>query len=228
MIGIGDRFKKYEKAYSAYMPFRLPVIVRVDGKTFHTFTKDMDRPYDEQFVRSMAKLAGHLLENVHTSQIAYVQSDEISLLLHPYKKLDTDPYFGNEIQKISSVIAGMASSYFSLLYGREAVFDARCFVLPEAEVCNYFIWRQQDATRNSISMLAQSKFSHKELHKKNSKVMQEMIFQKDGTNWNDLSTYLKRGFLVKRENGETWMDIDTPIFSNEREAINKYLEVIEE
>lgn len=198
---VGDRMKNnYEKAYSFYLPWRTPVIIRLDGKNFHSFTRGMERPFDKKLRENMQSLTKFLCEEVHTTVFGYSQSDEISLLLHPYKKLDSEPYFRNEIQKIASITAGLASAYFSNLYhvpGIETkivIFDSRVFVLPEAEVVNYFIWRQQDASSNSVSMVAQSKFSHKELQGKGVKEMQEMMFQKDGTNWDKLPIVNKRGF----------------------------------
>lgn len=252
---LGDRMKaNYEKAFSIYMPYRFPVIIRLDGKNFHGFTRKMKRPFDEDFIDNMKFLTKYLCEEIQTTVFAYSQSDEISLLLHPYKKLDSQPWFLNEIQKVSSIAAGLASSYFSLKYQKTAIFDARCFIVPEAEVVNYFIWRQQDMTRNSIHMFAQSKFSHKELQDKNTKQMQEMVWQKDKSNWNDLDTYKKRGFAVYKiswhsdEKTETviqgkdgkphrikindmsnWeIDLDIPIFSKDRDFIHKWLNVEEE
>lgn len=221
---IGDRMKtNYEEAYKHYLPMRMPTILRLDGKTFHTFTKKMDRPYDGAFIENMANLAKWLVEEVQTARCAYVQSDEISLLLIPYNKFDTEAWFCNEIQKMVSISAGMASAYFTGLYRKLAVFDARAFVLPEAEVVNYFIWRQQDATRNSIQMLAQSLYSHKELHKKNTDDLQEMIFQK-GKNWNNLPAYLKRGIIATSE----LIDKDIPIFTQDRSYFDKFLAIEEE
>lgn len=221
---IGDRMKtNYEEAYKHYLPMRMPTILRLDGKTFHTFTKKMDRPYDGAFIENMANLAKWLVEEVQTARCAYVQSDEISLLLIPYNKFDTEAWFNNEIQKMVSISAGMASAYFTGLYRKLAVFDARAFVLPEAEVVNYFIWRQQDATRNSIQMLAQSMYSHKELHKKNTDDLQEMIFQK-GKNWNNLPAYLKRGIVATPE----LIDKDIPIFTQDRSYFDKFLTIEEE
>jgi tRNA(His) 5'-end guanylyltransferase len=115
-----------------------------------------------------------------------------------------------------------------------AHFDCRAFVLPENELCNYFIWRQQDATRNSIQMLAQSLYSQKELNGKNTSELQEMTFQK-GKNWNDVETKFKRGSCVYKiqdpENvGRTKMYIDNeiPIFTQDRDFINKWLAVEQE
>lgn len=221
---LGTRMKdNYEKAFSYRLPSRMPIILRLDGKSFHSFTKGMDKPFDENLVDLMSELAWYMCTNTHTAQLAYVQSDEISILLHNYKKLDTCPYFSNEVQKICSVSAGMASSYLSLKYGREAIFDARVFVLPESEVVNYFVWRQLDATRNSISMVAQSKFTQKELNGKSSKEMQEMMFQKDGTNWDKLPTRYKRGVAVKKYTGVWTIDNSIPKFTEDRDYITRLL-----
>jgi len=221
---LGNRMKtNYEEAYKHYLPMRLPTIIRVDGKTFHSFTKGMEKPYDGAFIEHMANLAQWLVQEIQTARCAYVQSDEISLLLIPYNKFDTEAWFCNEIQKMVSVSAGMASAYFSGLYRKLAVFDSRVFVLPEAEVVNYFIWRQQDATRNSIQMLAQSMYSHKELHKKNTDDLQEMIFQK-GKNWNNLPAYLKRGIIATPD----LIDKDIPIFTQDRSYFDRFLTIEEE
>lgn len=212
----------YETPYLLKMPERMPVIVRIDGKSFHSWTRKMERPFDQTLIDWMGEVTKYVMGETHTSQIAYVQSDEISILLHNYKKLDTCSYFNNEIQKIASVTAGIASAKMTELSGRIAVFDARCFVIPEDEVCNYFIWRQQDATRNSIQMLARSLYSHKEVYKKNSQVLQEMAYAK-GKNWNDLETYKKRGFCVVK-GGNGWaIDNEIPIFTQNRDYIEKHL-----
>jgi tRNA(His) 5'-end guanylyltransferase len=138
--------------------------------------------------------------------VAYVQSDEISLLLNNYKEIDTQPWFENNLQKMVSVSAGMASAVFTSLSAKIfggtykiAIFDSRAFILPKEEVNNYFLWRQQDATRNSVQMLARTLYSHKELNNKNNSQLQELCFQK-GFNWNDCPTSQKRGrCIVKKE-----------------------------
>ena len=248
--------KRYEHTFNHFLTWRMPIVIRLDGKTFHTFTSGMERPFDDLFIENMQKLTKYLCKEISTTVFAYCQSDEISLLLVPYKKLDTEPWFLNEIQKMCSVSAGIASSYFSLLYGREAVFDARCFILPEAEIANYYHWRQSDCSTNSISMVAQSKFSHKELQGKGSNQMQEMLFQKHKINWNNLPIYKKRGFacykkltpkkivipVVKKKimdgfiegsvesliQAMDWqIDLEIPIFSKRRSFISKWLKVEE-
>ncbi len=113
---LGDRMKlNYEKPYNFQLPWRMPIIVRLDGRNFHTYTKGMKRPFDDNFIANMKVLALHLCNEVSTTVFAYCQSDEISLLLHPYKKLDSEPFFRNEVQKIASVTAGLASSFFAVL-----------------------------------------------------------------------------------------------------------------
>ena len=116
----------------------------------------------------------------------------------------------------------------------QAMFDSRVFALPKEEVVNYFIWRQQDATRNSIQMVGQTNFSHKQLHKKSCDDIQEMLFQEKGINWDDIPTSQKRGVCVIKEqyklNNEQntfrtrWVvDPDIPIFTQDRNYIEKYL-----
>lgn len=208
---LSDRMKVYESAASFSLTRRLPVIIRVDGKAFHTYTKNLERPWDEGMVDTMGKTACALVENIQGCKIAYVQSDEISLLLTDYNKINTSAWFDKKVQKMVSVSASMATAFFNKFanqYGidvglshslKMAFFDSRVFTIPESEITNYFIWRQQDATRNSVSMLAQSKFSHRELQGKSSDQMQEMLFQHHGINWNDTPTHLKRGWCSYKE-----------------------------
>ncbi len=246
---LGDRMKEYEYAYNIRLPRRLPVIMRLDGRAFHTLTRKAEKPFDPVFIDIMNVAAVKVCEEIQGAQIAYIQSDEISILIHNYKTLESDAWFDNKIQKMVSIGASVASSVFSILandhtYPFEELnlvqFDARVFVLPEQEVCNYFIWRQQDWERNSIQMLAQSLYSHKELHQKNQKDMQEMCFKK-GKNWNDLPTNLKRGRCIYKvlayhrlrdaseQIHKIWsIDNDIPIFTQDRHFIDKFLKVDEQ
>lgn len=176
--------------------------------------------------------------------MAYTQSDEISLLLTNDDNVDTQAWFDNNLQKLVSLSASIATLAFNKYYYEElyhdfeddielyrngifkAQFDSRVFILPKEEVANYFIWRQQDAVRNSIQMVAQSLYSHKELLNKNCNQLQEMIFQK-GVNWNDYETRYKRGLCyIKKpiQIGEVTRnkfvaDLDIPIFTENREYI---------
>ncbi|MFW6122346.1 MAG: tRNA(His) guanylyltransferase Thg1 family protein, partial [Petrotogales bacterium] len=170
---LGDRMKtNYESVSQTKLLRRTPVIIRLDGKAFHTFTKGMKRPFDENLIQCMTTTTRNLVENIEGCEFGYTQSDEISLLLTDYKKFETQAWFDYKVQKIVSVAASMCTAYFNRIFfknygfGKPAFFDARVFSIPKEEVVNYFIWRQQDATRNSIQMVGQSVFSHKELHGK--------------------------------------------------------------
>ena len=231
---LGDRMKEYENVSRIYLTKKLPVIIRIDGRAFHTFTKGFQCPFDKLLHEAMWSTAEALCSQIGGVKMAYVQSDEISLLLTNDDSAETQPWFGNNLQKLVSISASIATlafnKYFNdcviawmqdpdatdeeakLIYAyteaiMKAQFDSRAFVLPAYEVINYFIWRQQDATRNSIQLVAQSMFSHKELYKKNTSQLQEMIFQK-GVNWNDYPTYFKRGLCVIKKPVQCAVQID--------------------
>jgi len=244
---LGTRMKSYENSCRTTLPIRLPIIIRVDGKAFHTYTKGCKRPVDENLVFCMNETAKYLCQNIQGAQIAYVQSDEISILLNNYQTIDTQPWFDNTVQKMVSVSAGMASSYFTTQSWRIfngtsklAVFDSRVFIMPPEDVVNYFIWRQQDATRNSVQMLARTLYSHKELLGKGNSELQEMCFQK-GFNWNNCPVPQRRGrCLIKSksiksgknpktgeaissERTEWIVDSNIPIFSQNRSYIKQHV-----
>lgn len=225
---LGDRMKGYERASKVTLPRRLPVVVRVDGKAFHTLTRSCERPFDGNLMAAMDRTAEALCEEAQGAVFAFVQSDEISVLLHNYKRLQSEPWFDNELQKIVSVAASTAAAEFGERWG-QAAFDARAFVLPEAEVANYFIWRQQDATRNSIQMATRAVYSHAQVDDKNTSEMQEMLHAK-GINWNDYPIGCKRGRAVVRETYERsgvmrhrWVTADPPIFTADRRFIEQHL-----
>ena len=210
---------------------RIPVIIRLDGKAFHTYTKGLKKPFDECLIKDMQKTATWLCENIQGVSCAYTQSDEISLLLTDYSHFETEAWFDYEVQKVVSIAASIATARFNQLRAdvdKLAYFDARVFNLPKEEVHNYFLARQLDAVKNSIAMLAQSLYSSKELHKKNGKEMQEMCFQK-GYNWNDLPFEQKRGSLIVKSkffNGvkvdsytDTTFTLDDVIFEIEKRTV---------
>lgn len=231
-----ERMKDYEEIFRHSLPGRMPVILRLDGKNFSNYTKACQKPYDAKFSEVMAETASYLCQNIQGARLAYVGSDEISILLINYRDLNTDSWFGNNIQKMTSVAASMAGGFFSVNswqifmpenkhhkmdYLEPAVFDCRAFVLPKEEVCNYFINRQQSVSRNSLSMLAQSLYSHKEIYKKNSSELHELIYQKD-RNWNDCPTTFKRGCCLVKENYfiEDTFVAENPLTERSRWVIN--------
>lgn len=221
---LGDRMKEnYENRAKTYLIRRTPVIIRLDGKAFHTFTKDFKKPYDEIFHNAMNATMKYLCENIQGCKIGYTQSDEITLFLTDYDTLTTEAWFGYNVQKMCSVAASMATLAFNGEFLKEAnnfnnisdfeqwkkyntalskgaMFDARCFNIPKEEVVNCFIWRQQDATRNAIQMLGQCNFTHKELQEKSCNDIQDMLITQKGINFNDMPAEFKRGVCcIKKE-----------------------------
>lgn len=242
---LGDRMKGYEDTFRFYLPKRMPLIVRVDGKAFHTFTRGLTRPFDYDFIDVMQQTALHLCDELQGVKLAYHQSDEISLLITDYDHLTTQAPFEKNLQKLVSIAASLATSAFNqatyrknLAYFEYGIpdkfkgvgnFDARAFVLPKEEVCNYFLWRQQDATRNSINSVGQAHFSPRELHGLNTDQVQELLFKRVGINWNDLAISDKRGAcVVKNETGQWVVDKSIPVFSQDRLYINRLVNIGED
>lgn len=231
-LDIGNRMKRYEDSFRFYLPPRQPVIMRVDGKAFHRFTAGCQKPFDEWVVGAMNAAACGVLREVQNARFAYTQSDEVSLLLIDYNTYGSQQWFGGNLQKMVSVAASAASVWFTDSWTRHnpysrtdvALFDARAFILPPNEVCNYFIWRQQDATRNAIQMVARAHFSHKECLNKSCDELQEMLWQRRDINFNDIETQHKRGRVVLPD-GQ--IDNDIPIFTQDRLYVERFLEVKE-
>ncbi|MBT7912301.1 hypothetical protein HN588_00170 [Candidatus Bathyarchaeota archaeon] len=249
---LGDRMKKYEQlARTSLMP-KVPVILRVDGKAFHTFTRKMERPWDSNLEECMWSAAMHLCKQIQGAQFAYVQSDEISVLILDTRKTTSSAWFDYQVQKMASVGASHATAGFNWTWIPQYMasmgefppvpsalpeFDGRVSNYPEHEVTNYFIWRQQDAVRNSIQMLAQAHFSHKETQGLSGGELQDKLVLEKEINWNDVPTNRRRGACIVKEayehtHGEQnttrtrWVvDREIPIFTKDREYIEKYLGV---
>jgi tRNA(His) guanylyltransferase len=194
---LGDRMKwNYEDRYRIFLTRRTPVIIRLDGKAFHTFTRGCDRPFDLWLMNAMSATTKALMENIQGAKMAYTQSDEINILVTDFDKLTTDAWFDYNVQKMCSVAASMATAHFNSAYQKGlAYFDARVFNIPNDEVVNLFRWRYQDWVRNSIQMVGRSLFSHKELHQKNQNQIKEMCEAK-GVRWEDLPPISKNGTLM--------------------------------
>lgn len=273
---LAERMKGYEKRNRYYLQRRMPVILRLDMRAGHSFTKGFERPFDEVFIKSMQNTAKYLCENIQNCKLSYQQSDEITLLLVDYDKLNTDCFFDYRVDKLCSIAASMATMAFNKFFEKyvdeyrfskwdgiskyedgtlgyiqtllnaiekAAMFDARCFNIPKEEVTNNFYWRQLDASRNSIQMVGQANFSHKELQNKSCNDIQDMLMTQKGINWNDFPTYQKRGSCCVRNKiviesdgvmataqlrdtfkseNEWIIDTDIPIFKGEgREYIDR-------
>ena len=201
---LGDRMKSYERRTSHNFLPMLPVMARMDGKSFHTFTKGLKRPYDVDLSALMVEVTKFLVSETDAC-CGYTQSDEITLVWLS-EDYDREIFFSGKMQKIISITSSLTSVKFNELLpkylkskvGTMAIFDSRVWQLPsKPEAVNNFIWREQDATRNSIQMAAQSMFSHKELQNKNCSELQDMMHSK-GVNWNDYPRFFKRGTYVRR------------------------------
>lgn len=288
---LAERMKGYETRNRYYLQRRMPVILRLDMRAGHSFTKGFERPFDEIFIKSMQETAKYLCENIQNCKLSYQQSDEITLLLVDYDKLNTDCFFDYRVDKLCSIAASMATIAFNRAFANNveaeshvftnewlddenfnpnyknkelrslwlvhkkavdkgAMFDARCFNIPKEEVTNLVYWRQLDASRNSIQMVGQANFSHKELQNKSCNDIQDMLMTQKGINWNDLPTYQKRGSCCVRNKiviqsdgvmataqlrdtskseNEWIIDTDIPIFKGEgREYIDRLVFVGED
>jgi len=239
---LGDRIKEnYENRTRIKLPCRTYTIIRIDGKAFHSYTKGLERPFDEDLINDMDNTAKYLCKNIMGAKFAYVQSDEISILVTDFETITTQSWFDNNLQKMCSVSASMTTSEFNRLRMKrfndfslkQAEFDSRVFQIPQrTEVMNYFIWRQQDCVRNSIQNVAQTLYSQKELMSKNVNQQQELIFQK-GINWNDYSPYKKRGRIILKETYENeqnvqrsrWIVDSPPTFTQEKEYLNQLIPI---
>lgn len=276
---LANRMKTfYEQIPKTKLMRRTPVIIRIDGKAFHTFTRGFQKPFDEVLIKTMQETTKYLCENIQGCVFGYTQSDEISLVLVDYQRFETSAWFDYEIQKMCSIAASMATMTFNKCfeknindwigknapgfheawrnpedeklyhaylnaYEKGAMLDARVFNIPKEEVTNCIYWRQLDASRNSIQMVGQANFSHKELQNRSCDDIQDMLMLQKGINWNDFPTYKKRGTCVIKNrmvcdpygnrmltnevpNGHWFIDKDIPIFKGEgREYIEQLIMV---
>jgi tRNA(His) 5'-end guanylyltransferase len=200
---LGDRMKRYEATTRTLLPRRTFSICRVDGRAFHSYLRGAAKPFDEQFMADMDAVAEALCTEIAGARFAYTQSDEISILATDFGSHNTEPWFGGVIAKQLSIAASLATAVLNERRPGRALFDARVFTISDpVEVANYFLWRQRDCVRNSISMAAQAHFSHRRLHGVNSGGMQELLHAEAGVNWNDYPDGCKRGRVTVRRVGE--------------------------
>ena len=267
---LGKRMKEnYENISKTRLVRRMPVAIRIDGKAFHTFTRGFQKPYDWFLIRVMQETTKYLCEHIQGCVFGYTQSDEITLILVDYAKLESCAWFDNEVQKICSISASMATMAFNKIWNTNlkearkvmndialgwntpyqieefaekyymrdleddwidffdyleihekvagtAMFDARCFNIPKEEVTNLIYWRQLDATRNSIQMVGQTNFSHRELQGLSCDMIQNQLFEEKGINWNDFPIVAKRGTAVWKMSEVGWyIDRAMPILKGE-------------
>ena len=269
---LGTRMKEfYEQVPKTRLIKRMPVVCRIDGRSFHSWVKGFDKPFDAVLIKTMQETMKYLCENIQGCVFGYTQSDEITLILQDYKTFNTSAWFDYEVQKMTSISASMCTMFFNKQFAKNveqeiwdykhslvpqsvelqqkqqnifdayqkaidkgATFDSRVFNIPKEEIVNLVYWRALDATRNSIQMMGQHYFTHKELQHKTCNNIQEMLFQKYHINWNDLPIYKKRGtacIKVPTENNRTtWkIDLEMPELVGEgRKYLQQILDDIQE
>lgn len=261
---LSTRMKAYEACYDVRIPARTYTIIRLDGKGFSKYTKMFEKPFDDVLSNVMDVATIELCKYLNP-KFAYTQSDEISLVFTDIENIESELIFDGKVQKLCSISASKVTAAFNktmlkflatFKYTQEelmskiisgdfaeidAVFDSRVFIIPDfREVSNYFIWRQQDCTRNSVSMAASANFGSKILEGKSGEEKQEMLFQEKGINWNDYKVKYKRGVVIKKENiflegknGEAvqrskWIpDYETPIFTQDKDYLHKLIPIIQ-
>jgi tRNA(His) guanylyltransferase len=251
---LGSRMKKYEYVTRFSLPPRTYTVLRVDGRAFHTWTRGLARPYDTDFIDCMDAAAISLCEDISGSQFAFVQSDEISVLAVDFADIKSQPWFDGNIQKWASVGAAISGAAFNFRVSEfmafkpsgklgatkkpNAMFDARVFTIPDfVEVENYFVWRQKDAERNSVTMLAQAYASHKQLQNKNTSQRHEIIHAA-GDNWAKHPVGFKHGRIIRKHDSEVsdysvvverprvsnWaVDNSTPVFTKNRSYLREMI-----
>lgn len=221
---MGDRFKAYENVNRFYLTRRMPCILRLDMCHAHTYTKNFNHPFDRIFMDAMGETAKQLCKSITGAKLAYVQSDEISILLTDDDTLETQAWFDKNLQKMCSVAASMASIFFYRAHTNAfqefyydcqenntvipdwvcnhnntiAVFDCRAFILPKEEVNNYFYWRESDCRRNSVNMMAHEYFTDKELLHKSTEERKEMLFDRKNIQWELIPSFYKNGVCVRK------------------------------
>ena len=255
---LGKRMKTYyEEIPKTKLMRRTPVAIRVDGKAFHTFTRGFHKPFDDVLTRAMQETMRYLCRNIQGCVLGYTQSDEITLILVDYQSLDASAWFDYEVQKMCSIAASMATLAFAKAFQIEAgrhlgteqdnsdycrtlqaamekgvMFDARVFNIPKEEAANLLYWRQLDAIRNSILMLGQAHFSHKQVQGKSCAQVKELLLTEKGIDWEQLPLHLQRGSCCVKEiyseagvQRKRWsVDLHIPIFKGEgRDYINERL-----
>lgn len=259
---LSSRMKAYEACYDMRIPARTYTIIRLDGKGFSKYTSMFKKPFDDNLSNVMDAATIELCKTFNP-KFAYTQSDEISLMFTDIENIESELIFDGKLQKLCSLTASKVTQAFNkkmlqvvamntpqedlfniIMRGDipaiDATFDARVFIIPDfREVSNYFIWRQQDCTRNSISMAGHAELGSTAIMGKSGKQVQEMLFQEKGINWNDYKPKYKRGVVIKRHTYEIdgpncttvtrskWVPVETPIFTGEKEFLYNLIPTIE-
>lgn len=196
---LGDRIKKYELITQFKLIPNSYIVLRVDGKAFHTFTRGMNKPFDDKLINAMTVAAQKTSKHMMGFRLAYCQSDECTFVITDTMSYESELWFDGKVQKLCSVTASLFTAYFNKeMDGTVAAFDCRVFNVPKDDVANVFVWRQQDWERNSIQMYTRSIYSHNACENKSIKDMHEMLYQKE-LNWCNLKDVYKNGIFVLKD-----------------------------
>lgn len=235
-----DRMKEYESITKTNLMKRTPVIVRVDGRAFHTFTKGFVKPFDTLFLEAMRETALDLFKNIPYVKFAYTESDEISLILLENDFVNDTPFFDNDLQKIVSLTSSMATLYFNNNFVKvieryaksgvdvsiyrnkynKATFDSRAFNIPFFEVDNYILDRQLDSKRNSLNAYAQSLYSAKALFGKKHDDLINLLHDK-GVHYHDIDVALRHGVAVYKVDDRPTFDYALPSLTVDKTFVSR-------
>lgn len=218
--------KLYEGNSEGFLIPGLPIFIRLDGRSFHSFTKKLNKPFDTNLVDTMRKTTMALV-NEWNAFLGYTQSDEITLVIlyNPEAPIE-DLFFKGRLFKWQSTIASSCTAYFSdfsfewrkPLSLKSPTFDCRVWQAPREYLYKYLIWREDDAIRNSVSMLAHATFSHKNLLNKNTKEVLALL-KNEGIDWQNLDSRYKRGsFFVKQEIERAFTPVEISLLPEQHEA----------
>lgn len=231
---LGDWCKWLEKNFSPEIMIPLlPVIIRLDGNNFHNWTKGLNRPFDENLTDLMIETTKFLVKETN-AVIGYTQSDEITLILYSDDRKSAI-YNDGKKQKILSKLTGKCVPFFNEVrkkylpeHNKVAVFDCRIYQTPTLyDATLQLLWRENDATKNSISSLARACLNQGLTNLNGSQLQDKMMLEK-GVNWNDLSTKFKRGTYIRRVKSSkpfTQQELDNlPLNHNARKNPNLIIE----
>lgn len=223
MDSLGDRMKRYEIVPRIFLMRRTPVMIRIDGKAFHTWTRWCEKPFDGVFSMMMAETLEFLIQNIQGAVFGYTQSDEISIFLRDYDTFETDMWFDGNVEKIVSIAASLATAKFNDLRPKDinklAFFDARVNNYPREEVCNYFIWRQNDTLRNAVQALGQFHIGHKAIQGLNNTEVIRMLEEDKGILMHDIPRHFRYGTVVTKDG----LDLNVPSFVTDREYVERHV-----
>ena len=236
MSNLGDRMKLYEEPTRLRLQIKTPVVIRVDGRSFHTYTRGAQKPYDVLIQKAMQAATLALCNKAMGAVVGFQQSDEITVICQDWQNYESEQWFGGNVQKIATAAVVIATNAFNSYPGvieafGQASFDGRVHNIPHHEIVNHLIWRQQDTLRNSVSSLAQYYFSHSDLQGKSCDEMKAMLLEKVDVDWvTVLPSFVRNGFVVSKqyvqfegagplEHGlPAWTpDFNVPLFNENRE-----------